>query len=129
MSFTNPPELRYSRSHEWVRIDGDIATIGITDYAQHALGEVVYVELPDVGSHFAIDAIFGAVESVKAASDLYTPIDGEVLAVNHTLFDAPEQINNAPYEAGWMLQVRISTPNTDLLDAEAYAQHCEGLAH
>jgi glycine cleavage system H protein len=129
MSFTNPPELRYSRSHEWVRIDGDIATIGITDYAQHALGEVVYVELPDVGSHFAIDAIFGAVESVKAASDLYAPMDGEVLAVNHTLFDAPEQINNAPYESGWMLQVRISTPNTDLLDAEAYAHHCEGLAH
>jgi len=129
MSFTNPPELGYSRSHEWVRIDGDTATIGITDYAQHALGEVVYVELPDVGSHFAIDAIFGAVESVKAASDLYAPVDGEVLAVNHTLFDAPEQINNAPYEAGWMLQIRISAPNLTLLDAEAYAQYCEGLAH
>ncbi len=129
MSFTNPPELRYARSHEWVHIDGDIATVGITDYAQHALGEVVYVDLPDVGSHFAIDAIYGAVESVKAASDLYAPVGGDVLAVNQTLFDAPEQINNAPYDAGWMLKLRITALNAELLDAAAYAQYCAELAH
>ena len=121
-----PSELKYSKSHEWVKLDGDIATVGITDHAQEELGDIVYVELPEVGRVLAYDDSFGTVESVKAVSELYSPLAGEVVAVNETLTDDPANngalINTAPYEAGWMIQVRVSDPEalTELLDASGY---------
>jgi glycine cleavage system H protein len=118
----HPENLRYSKSHEWVRVDGDRATVGITDFAQHELGDVVYLELPEVGRTLRAEAIFGTVESVKAVSDLYAPVSGEVVEVNTALQDAPEGINNSPYDTGWMLVVRLSDPaEVDaLMDAAAY---------
>ncbi|WP_395137578.1 glycine cleavage system protein GcvH [Armatimonas sp.] len=121
-----PSELKYSKSHEWVKLDGDIATVGITDHAQEELGDIVYVELPEVGRVLAYDDSFGTVESVKAVSELYSPLAGEVVAVNETLTDDPANngalINTAPYEEGWMIQVRVSDPEalTELLDASGY---------
>ena len=121
-----PSELKYSKSHEWVKIEGDIATVGITDHAQEELGDIVYVELPEVGRVLAYDDSFGTVESVKAVSELYSPLAGEVVAVNETLTDDPANngalINTAPYEDGWMIQVRVSDPDAlaELLDASGY---------
>jgi glycine cleavage system H protein len=122
-----PAELKYVRSHEWVRIEGDIATVGITDHAQNALGDVVYVELPDVGSQLHAMDEAGVVESVKAASDVYAPISGEVIAINEDLEDSPETINRDPYHDGWFYQLRISDTDEleDLLDAEGYQQSLE----
>src|ERR1051326_7944137 len=97
-----PPSLKYSKSHEWVRIEGDIATVGITDHAQSELGDIVYVELPEPGRVLALDDICGTVESVKAVSDLFSPISGEVIGVNTVLPDATETINDDSYNAGWM---------------------------
>src|SRR4051812_11968535 len=120
----HPDTLRYSSSHEWVRVDGDRATIGITDFAQHELGDVVYLDLPKVGQTFRAGATFGTVESVKAVSDLYSPVSGEVLEVNDALPDAPEGVNNSPYDTGWMLKLRLSNPDevNSLMDAAAYAE-------
>ncbi|MBB6052551.1 glycine cleavage system protein GcvH [Armatimonas rosea] len=121
-----PSELKYSKSHEWVKLDGDIATVGITDHAQEELGDIVYVELPEVGRVLAYDDVFGTVESVKAVSELYSPLAGEVVAVNETLTDDPANngalINSTPYEDGWMLKIRVSDPDAlaELLDAEGY---------
>lgn len=117
-----PDDLKYSKSHEWVRVDGDRATIGITDYAQHELGDVVYLDLPKVGQTFRIEAAFGTVESVKAVSELYAPVSGEVLEINEVLLDSPEQINQSPYGDGWMLVVRLTEPAEvdTLLDAATY---------
>jgi glycine cleavage system H protein len=118
----HPQELKYSKSHEWVRVTGTRATIGITDFAQHELGDVVYLDLPAVGRTFQAEAIFGAVESVKAVSDLYAPVSGTVLEVNTALVDAPEGVNQSPYELGWMLVLELSDaaePN-GLLDAASY---------
>lgn len=117
-----PDNLRYSSTHEWVRVDGDRATIGISDHAQHELGDVVYLDLPQVGKTFRAGAPFGSIESVKAVSDLYAPVSGEVVEVNQALLDAPEQVNSSPYEAGWMLVLRMSNPSEvdALLDAKAY---------
>lgn len=106
-----PENLRYSKDHEWVSVDGDIATIGVTDYAQHSLGDVVYVDLPRVGDSFATHEAFGSVESVKAVSEIFTPVAGEVSEVNDGLNDAPESVNNDPYGAGWMLKVKMTNPN------------------
>ncbi len=106
-----PENLRYSKDHEWVSVDGDIATIGVTDYAQHSLGDVVYVDLPRVGDAFATHEAFGSVESVKAVSEIFTPVAGEVSEVNDGLNDAPESVNNDPYGAGWMLKVKMTNPN------------------
>ena len=120
---TIPANLRYNDSHEWVLDNGDgTVTIGITDHAQEALGDVVFVELPDVGRILAKGDEFGVIESVKAASDLYAPVAGEVIAVNETLEDAPETVNAAPYDGGWIMKVRIedATSLNDLLDADAY---------
>lgn len=117
-----PANLRYAESHEWVldHQDGTV-TIGITDHAQAALGDVVFVELPDVGTTLTKGDEFGVIESVKAASDLYAPVDGEVIEVNEALEDAPETVNDAPYEGGWIMKVRLSDKNLDeLLDADAY---------
>ncbi len=129
MAFMTPAELRYATSHEWARLDGDTATIGITDYAQDALGDVVYVELPDVGATFVAASVFGAVESVKAASDLYTPVGGEVVEVNGALFDTPELLNSDPYGTGWVVRVKLSGAMPELLDAAAYEALVEKVKH
>ena len=105
-----PEDLHYSKDHEWVRVDGDVATIGITDYAQNSLGDVVYVELPKVGDELAAQEAFGSVESVKAVSELFTPVSGKVTAVNETLQDDPEKVNSDPYGEAWMIRVKMSSP-------------------
>jgi glycine cleavage system H protein len=128
MAYNTPQDCRYSKSHEWVRVEDGEATIGISDYAQHALGDVVFAELPDVGRNLNKGESFGVVESVKAASDVYAPISGEVLEINEALLDAPETLNNDPYGAGWMLKIRPSNLEADLgelLDAAGYEQHTE----
>ncbi|XKE43770.1 glycine cleavage system protein GcvH [Halomonas organivorans] len=118
-----PANLRYAESHEWVLDNGDgTVTIGITDHAQEALGDVVFVELPEVGATLTKGDEFGVVESVKAASDLYAPIAGEVVAVNEDLEDAPETLNESPYEDGWIMKLRLEDAAAleGLLDADAY---------
>lgn len=114
-------ELLYADSHEWVKIDGDIATVGITDYAQHALGNIVYVDMPEVGDTVTAGEEFGAVESVKAASDLISPVSGEVIEINEALEDTPEAINEDAFGA-WIMKVKLSEQPSELLDAEAYAK-------
>lgn len=118
--------LRYSDSHEWVSLDGLVATVGITDYAQHALGNIVYVDMPEVGDEVTAGEDFGAVESVKAASDLISPVSGEVIEINEALEDAPELLNEDAF-ANWIMKVRVDDPGAinDLLDAAAYAKLCE----
>ncbi|MCL4079666.1 glycine cleavage system protein GcvH [Coriobacteriia bacterium Es71-Z0120] len=105
-----PADLRYDREHEWVRLDGDVATIGITDYAQDQLGEVVYVDLPSVGDEVVAGDSFGEIESVKSVSELFSPVSGEIVEVNDALADAPELVNSSPYEDGWMIKVRVADP-------------------
>lgn len=117
-----PEDLHYSKDHEWVRVEGNDAVIGITDYAQNSLGDVVYVELPKVSDQFAANESFGSVESVKAVSEMFTPVAGEVVAVNEALGDEPEKVNEDPYGAGWMIRVRMSNPGEvdSLLTAAEY---------
>jgi glycine cleavage system H protein len=117
-----PRELRYTREHEWVRVAGDEATIGITEFAAHELGDVVFVELPAVGQAIEQHATFGVVESVKAVSDLFAPVSGEVIAVNGDLSETPELVNSDPYEGAWMIRVRMRDPGEldGLLDAATY---------
>jgi glycine cleavage system H protein len=119
-----PGDLQYTKSHEWVRIEGDTATIGITDHAQDELGDVVFVELPEEGDTFDAGESFGTVESVKAVSDLYTPVGGEVVEVNSALEDAPENINEDPYGEGWIVKLR-TTDEADLLSPEEYEKVVE----
>lgn len=120
-----PADLRYAKSHEWLRVSADgTAVVGITDYAQSSLGDITYVQLPKVGAVFSAGASFGVVESVKAASDLYAPVECTVLEVNGSLDSAPETVNSDPYGEGWMLKVEITGAiPADLLDADAYAKH------
>ena len=117
-----PENLLYSKEHEWVKIDGDNATVGVTDYAQDSLGDIVYVELPKVGAKLAQFGNAGVVESVKAVSDLFTPISGEVVEVNEKLADDPAAVNRAPYEDGWLFKLRLSDSGetANLLDAAGY---------
>jgi glycine cleavage system H protein len=117
-----PAELKYSKSHEWVKVEGDTVTIGITDHAQEELGDVVYVELPEVGRVLAYDDVFGTVESVKAVSELYSPVSGEVVAVNDSLPNNEATINSNPYEDGWMIKVRLKDVSEieALLNADGY---------
>ena len=117
-----PTDLRYTNDHEWVRADGAEATIGITAYAASQLGDIVFVELPDVGRVLEQSAPFGVVESVKAVSDLFAPVGGEVVQANAALGQSPELVNGDPYDAGWMIRVRLTDPGQldDLLDADAY---------
>ena len=117
-----PDELRYHPEHDWARIDGDTATFGITWYAQDQLGEVVFFELPDVGSTVKKDQPYAEVESVKAVSDVYSPLSGEIIEVNEALSDAPEKINDDPYGDGWLVRVRLSDQSEldQLMDVEAY---------
>jgi glycine cleavage system H protein len=105
-----PDDLHYSKDHEWVRVDGNIAIVGITDYAQDSLGDVVYVELPKVGDEFAANESFGSVESVKAVSEVFSPVSGEVVGTNEALADTPEKVNQDPYGEGWMMRVQMSNP-------------------
>jgi glycine cleavage system H protein len=117
-----PEELRYHPEHDWTRIEGDTATFGITWYAQDSLGEVVFFEPPDVGTEVAKDATYAEVESVKAVSDVYAPLSGEVVEVNEALAENPEQINDDPYGEGWLVKVKLSDPSEvdALMDAAAY---------
>lgn len=120
-----PADLRYAKSHEWLKTASDgTATIGITDYAQNSLGDITYVQLPKVGAALKAGESFGVVESVKAASDLYAPVAGVVTEINSALNNAPETVNSAPYEAGWMLKMKLSNPAdaNALLDAASYTK-------
>jgi len=121
--------LRFSESHEWVRDEGDTATIGITEYAQSQLGDVIYLEFPPVGQKLKVGDRFGVVESVKAASDLYSPVAGEVAAVNDALKEHPELLNDDPYGKGWILKLRGVSSNPKLLDQDAYNALVEGPGH
>jgi len=120
----HPKELRYSPTDEWVRVEGDRATIGITDYAQHELGDVVYLDLPEVGRRVQADDLFGTVESVKAVADLISPVTGEVVEVNEPLADTPEEVNRDPYGSAWMLVVKLDDPSEvdGLMSAEQYEE-------
>jgi glycine cleavage system H protein len=117
-----PEDLHYSKDHEWISVEGDVGTIGITDHAQNALGDVVYVEVPKVGDSFSAHEAFGSVESVKAVSEIFTPISGEVVEVNESLQDEPEKVNTDPYGDGWMIRLRMSNPGEvdSLLTAAEY---------
>jgi glycine cleavage system H protein len=120
-----PAELRYTKEHEWVKLDGDIATVGITDFAQSELGDIVYVEIETVGQTLAKDEIFGSVEAVKTVSDLFLPIAGEVLEVNAALNDQPELVNTDPYNEGWMIKMKVSdiADVESLMDVDTYQAH------
>jgi glycine cleavage system H protein len=117
-----PEDLQYSKDHEWIRVEGDIGTVGITDHAQDALGDVVYVELPKPGESFAVNEAFGSVESVKAVSEIFTPVSGEVTEVNESLQDEPEKVNTDPYGEGWMIRIKMSNRGEvdSLLSAAEY---------
>lgn len=117
-----PEELHYSKDHEWVRVEGNIAVVGITDYAQDSLGDVVYVELPKPADEFAANEPFGSVESVKAVSEVFSPASGKVAGVNDTLNDSPEKVNQDPYGEGWMIRIEMSNPGEvdSLLTAAEY---------
>ena len=117
-----PSNLKYSKDHEWVRVEGDIAYIGITDFAQSELGEIVIVDITTEGETLASEAVFGSIEAVKTVSDLFMPVGGEVLEVNPKLEDNPELVNSDPYGEGWMIKVKMTNPSEvgNLLDAEAY---------
>jgi glycine cleavage system H protein len=126
-----PAELKYSKNDDWVRVVGTEATAGITDYAQDQLSDVVYVELPAVGSPFAKDERYGTVESVKAASDLSLPVSGTITAVNDSLSSAPDVVNKDPYGAGWMIKFTVTQPAEldQLMDAAAYGKYCDERKH
>ena len=115
-------DLHYSKDHEWVRVEGDIAVVGITDYAQNSLGDVVYVELPKTGEEFAANESFGSVESVKAVSEVFSPVSGKVVEVNESLNDEPEKVNADPYGEGWMIRFKMQNPGEvdSLLTAAEY---------
>ena len=117
-----PAELKYSKEHEWLRVEGDTATVGITAFAQGELGDIIYVDIDTVGEAIAKDAIFGTVEAVKTVSDLFLPVSGEGIEFNESLRDKPELVNNDPYGEGWMVKIKISNPDeiASLLDAAAY---------
>ena len=119
-----PGELQYTKTHEWVRREDDVATVGITEHAQDELGDVVFIELPEKGASFGAGDAFGTVESVKAVSDLYAPVGGEVVEVNEALNDAPEKINEEPYGDGWIVRIRVSEEG-DLLSAGDYEKVLE----
>lgn len=123
------PNCRYDKEHEWIRVEGDEGVVGVSDYAQDQLSDVVYVELPEVGDTFDKDDVFAVVESVKAASDVYMPVTGEIVEINEELEDSPELVNQDPYGAAWFVRVAIAdlAEVDDLLDADAYQAYVEGL--
>ena len=117
-----PNDYRYTKDHEWIKVSGETGTIGITDYAQHELGDVVFVELPAVGTHIAAGKIFGTIESVKAVSEIFAPVSGDVIEANAALANTPEIINTDPHGAGWLIKMKLSNPTdvSGLMDAAAY---------
>ena len=117
-----PNELKYTKDHEWIAIDGDIATVGITDFAQRELGDIVYVEIETIGEVLKADEVFGTVEAVKTVSDLFLPVEGEILELNEDLETSPENVNNDPYEKGWMIKMKVSNPSDldNLLTSDDY---------
>ncbi len=119
-----PAELKYTKDHEWVKVEGDTATVGITHFAQGELGDIVYVEVETLDETLDKDEVFGTVEAVKTVSDLFLPLSGEIVAFNEALEDAPETVNSDPYGDGWMIKIAISNPDEigELLDAEAYGE-------
>ncbi len=123
-----PENIKYSKDHEWAAMEGDMVTVGINDYAQDQLGEVVFVEMPQVGDTFDEGEEFGTVESVKAVSELYCPISGEVVAINEELEDAPELVNNDPYQGGWIMKLKTENPSEmdALMDKAAYLEMLKG---
>lgn len=120
-----PENLRYSKDHEWISVDGDSATIGVTDYAQQSLGDVVYIDMPRVGDKFGSHEAFGSVESVKAVSEIFTPVAGEVIEVNEGLNDSPESVNGDPYGSGWMVKIKMDNPGEAdaMLSGEEYEEY------
>ena len=126
-----PDNLKYSKTHEWVLIEGEIATIGITDHAQEEMGDIVYLSLPDIGRTLAFDEQFGEVESVKAVSELFSPLTGEVIETNTAIGNTTEVVNEDPYGNGWLMKIKLSNPGemTDLLDAASYTQFAEEGGH
>lgn len=118
-----PQELKYTKDHEWIKIDGDVATVGITEFAQSELGDIVYVEVETVGESIEAGEVFGTVEAVKTVSDLFMPVSGEILEFNDELESSPELVNESPYESGWMIKIKIDGDlPEDLLDAEEYTE-------
>jgi glycine cleavage system H protein len=128
---SSPADRRYTKTHEWVSLDGDVATIGVTDFAQSELGDITYLDLPEVGTAITENAALGVVESVKAANDIFSPVDGEVVERNDAAVDAPETVNSSPYGDAWLVKVRISDPSKfeALMDAAAYDAFAESAAH
>ncbi|MCZ7662017.1 MAG: glycine cleavage system protein GcvH [Thermoleophilia bacterium] len=124
----NPKSLKYHKEHDWARIEGEVAVFGITDYAQESLGDIVYIELPEVGTEVSAGASYAEVESVKAVSDVYAPLSGAIVEVNEEVIDAPETINESPYENGWLIKVKLSDPSEidDLMSAEDYEEMVAG---
>lgn len=124
-----PENLRYSKDHEWIKVEGDEATIGITDWAQNSLGDVVYVDMPRVGDSFGTHEAFGSVESVKAVSEIFTPVAGKVTAVNEGLNDTPEVVNSDPYDAGWMVKIKMDNPGEAdaMLSSEEYDEYLSSI--
>lgn len=121
-----PAELKYTKEHEWVKAEGDIVTVGITDFAQNSLGDIVFVELPEVGQEFSKDDTFGVVESIKSASDLFLPVSGEITEINEELPDSPDSLNSAPYDS-WMVKVKMTNQDelNELLSNEDYESLCQ----
>ncbi|MDP8921965.1 MAG: glycine cleavage system protein GcvH [Chloroflexota bacterium] len=124
----DPADRRYTKEHEWVRLDGDTAVVGITDFAQDQLGDVVYVDLPKVGDRVELMKPFGVIESVKTASDLFAPVTGTVIEVNEALTNSPQSVNDAPYDTGWLIKVHPDDPSEidTLMTADQYAEHVGG---
>ena len=122
-----PADYRYTKDHEWIKVEGSRGTIGITDYAQHELGDVVFVELPKVGARIKAGESFGSVESVKAVSDIFSPVSGEVAEINSALADAPEKINHDPHGSAWLVRIKLDDPNeaNSLMDAQAYQSYVD----
>lgn len=123
-----PADLKYTKDHEWVKVDGDEATVGITDFAQGELGDIVYVEIETEGETIDANEVFGTVEAVKTVSDLFMPLSGEIVAVNEDLEDTPEKVNESPYEDGWMIKIKLSDLSEldSLLSADDYKEHIGG---
>jgi glycine cleavage system H protein len=128
---SSPADRRYTKTHEWVSLNGDVATIGVTDFAQSELGDITYLDLPEIGTAITENAAFGVVESVKAANDIFSPVDGEVVERNDAAVDAPETVNSSPYGDAWLVKVRVSDPAKyeALMDAATYDAFAESAAH
>lgn len=127
MDLKFPADLKYAPTHEWVRMDGNIATVGISDYAQHKLGDIVYVELPEIGAVLEKGSVAGEIESVKAVSELFMPLTGEIVETNGNIADNPAFVNSSPYREGWIMKIKVSNPNKikNLLSVEKYQELIE----